>query len=212
MQESQRMIGHPFELEDLFTAGIGCDLGGAFLLARGLINRPAELTRLAGSFWGSNSYQAVDVAKNRLDAIAGVSCLGVGFILQATGYIATLSRPHQTRTGIEDVLVAIVVSATALVLTIIVGTWLRKLRLLPLLIEMSRYTMFEQREDFPRAVLLPGWLEALGRTRIEGEDDLAFARRVSGIENMVVDVASRPGVDEIRNRLWTDPPLEGEQP
>jgi hypothetical protein len=46
------MISHALQVQDLYTAGIGCDLGGAFLLARGLIDRPAELTRLAGSFYG----------------------------------------------------------------------------------------------------------------------------------------------------------------
>lgn len=65
VRESSEMREHLFQVQDFWTAGLGCDLGGAFLLARGLINRPAELTRLAGSFWGSNHYQALSVARNR---------------------------------------------------------------------------------------------------------------------------------------------------
>jgi len=53
------MGAHYLQVQDLWAAGLGCDLGCAFLLARGLINGPAELTRLAGSFYGSNRYQAL---------------------------------------------------------------------------------------------------------------------------------------------------------
>jgi hypothetical protein len=58
------MVSGYFQLQDFYVAGGACDLGGALLLAHGLINGPAELTRLSGSFYGSNAYQAVSVAKN----------------------------------------------------------------------------------------------------------------------------------------------------
>ena len=86
-----------FQLQDFYTAGGGADLGGAFLLARGLINRPAELTRLAGSFWGSNSYQAVSVAKNRLDALVGIVGIGAGFALAVAGRTQSSSVNWATR-------------------------------------------------------------------------------------------------------------------
>jgi hypothetical protein len=143
-----------FQLQDFYVAGGGCELGGALLLARGLINRPAELTRLSGSFYGSNAYQAISVAKNRLDALVGILGLGVGFTLAVVGYLAGLATGHPLRTGTGEVLVRAAVALLAVTLTLIVGHLYRRSRLLPFLIEMSRFTMDEQRMQFPRAALL----------------------------------------------------------
>jgi hypothetical protein len=151
------------QIQDFYTAGGGCDLGGAFLLARGLINRPAELTRLAGSFWGSNSYQAVGVAKNRLDALVGLVGIGAGFTLAVIGYLASLASPHPVRTGTGEVLVGAALALLALGLTITTGHLYRRSHLLPLLIEMSRFTMKEERMECPRAALLPDWVGARAR-------------------------------------------------
>ena len=61
------------QLDDLFTAGIGCDLAGAWLLARGLIATPEQLTRFSTAFWDSNRYLAINVAKNRTTLSAASS-------------------------------------------------------------------------------------------------------------------------------------------
>lgn len=201
-----------FQLQDFYTAGVGCDLGGAFLLARGLINRPVELTRLAGSFWGSNAYQAISIAKNRLDAVAGVLGLGAGFTLAIVGYLAALATPHATRTGTPEALVGAALAVLALALTLAAGHLYRRFRLMPLLIEMARFTMHEERMDFPRAVLLPGWLVALGHNRQEGEDDLAFVRRVAKVDDLIVDVSQTAAFPYPRTRRASEPPLEGEPP
>lgn len=157
-----------FQLQDFYTAGGGCDLGGAFLLARGLINRPGELTRLAGSFWGSSPYQAISVAKNRLDALVGIFGIGSGFTLAVVGYLASLATRHPLRTGTGEVLVGAALTCLALGLTVTSGLLYRRLRLLPLLIEMSRFTLNEERMQYPRAALLPSWLEALGHEAPRG--------------------------------------------
>ena len=198
------------QVQDLFTAGIGFDLGGAYLLARGLINPPSELVRLAGSFWGSNRFQAINVAKSRLDAIAGVAGLFAGFILQAVGYVASLSASHVTRTGVEEAAAGALLALLTLAVMLSAGAAYRRFRLIPLLVEMGRWTLDDERREYPSASLLPGWIEALGHDRQDGEDDLAFVRRVAHIENLVVNVNPRPGTSETRWRLWTEPPLEGE--
>lgn len=204
------MREHLFQVQDLWTAGLGCDLGGAFLLARGLINGPAELTRLAGSFWGSNRYQALSVARNRLDAIAGVTGLLAGFGLQAVGYIVSLATSHRLSTGDREAVVAAALAIAAAVATVLCGNMLRKTRLVPLLVEMAHYTMDEERMEFPRAALLPGWLEALGREREDGEDDLSYVRRVVGVEDLIVDVSGTSQYPA-RTRRATAAPLPGER-
>ncbi|MFL5964071.1 MAG: hypothetical protein ACJ757_14380 [Gaiellaceae bacterium] len=203
------MLGSP-QIQDFYVAGGGCDLGGAFLLARGLINRPAELTRLAGSFWGSNSYQAVDVAKNRLDALAGLLGIGAGFTLAIIGYLASLASPHSVRTGTTEVLVGAALALLALALTTTTGHLYRRSHLLSLLIEMSRFTMKEERMDWPRAALLPHWMEALGHERHEGEDDRAYVRRVAKVNDLTVDVSQTAEFPYARTRRASEPPLRGE--
>ncbi len=181
-------------------------------LARGLINRPAELTRLAGSFWGSNSYQAVGVAKNRLDALVGLVGIGAGFTLAIIGYLASLASPHPVRTGTTEVLVGAALALLALGLTITTGHLYRRSHLLPLLIEMSHFTMKEERMEWPRAALLPDWMEALGHERHEGEDDLAYVRRVAKVDDLTVDVSQTAEFPYLRTRRASEPPLQGEPP
>jgi hypothetical protein len=201
-----------FQLQDFYTAGVGCDLGVAFLLARGLINRPAELTRLSGSFYSSNAYQAISVAKNRLDALVGVLGLGLGlgFALAVVGYLAALATPHVARTGTPEVLVGAAVAVLGIGLTLAAGQLHRRFHLVPLLIEMSRYTMFEERMEFPRVTLLPSWLEALGHDRADGEADLDFVRRVTKVNDLTVDVTQTAEFPYPRTRRASEPPLDGE--
>lgn len=200
------------QVQDFWAAGLGFDLGGAFLLARGLINDPAELTRLAGSFYGSRLYQALSVARNRLDGICGVTALLLGFGLQAVGYIVTLASPHRLHTGLTTALVAAAFAVLALVAAVAAGNYVRRARFIPLLIEMSHFTMDGRRMEFPRAALLPDWLETLGEERRLKESNLAFVRRTVGVEDLIVDVPARPGIKEERMRRASEPLLEGEPP
>jgi hypothetical protein len=100
----------------------------------------------------------------------------------------------------------------ALVLTLVGGQLYRRSRLLALLIEMSHFTMDDRRMEFPRATLLPRWLEALGHAREEGEDDLAFARRVAKVDDLTVDVTQTAESPYPRTRRASEPALEGEPP
>ncbi len=76
------MILDHLQLTDFFTTGLGFDLAGALLVARGLIADPAELNRITESFYGSNPYQAVSAARDRIDALSGLASLALGFVLE----------------------------------------------------------------------------------------------------------------------------------
>jgi hypothetical protein len=197
------------QLQDFFTAGLGFDLGGAFLLARGLISSPAQLNQKAGSFYGSNAYLAVSVARDRIDALSGVSALAIGFLLQTVGYLAILAAEHTERAGRKEAFVGAVLVLGALAITIVVGWFRRQRELMPTVVGMSRYTFDGTRLDYPQATLLIKRLEVLGQHRNAGEDDLAFAKRVSGVSNLIVEDVDNLGS---RRRLWTDPPLPPRKP
>jgi hypothetical protein len=184
--DSGQMTCDYFQLEDFFTAGIGCDLGGAFLLARGLINSPAELMRSATAFFDSNRQIALSGAKNRLDAIAGMIGLLVGFSLQAVGYVASLATSHTLRTGASEALVGTGLAALALSVTLITAALVRKYRLIPLLTEMARWRV-DRRFEFPLATALHGFLRAAGFAPHQGEDALAFVRRVANVDDLIVE-------------------------
>ena len=138
--------------------------------------------------------------------------LGAGFTLAIVGYLAALATPHATRTGTPEVLVGAGLALLALGLTLAAGHLYRRLRLMPVLIEMARFTMHEERMELPRATLLPGWLEALGHDRREGEDDLSFVRRVAKVDDLTVDVSQTAEFPYPRTRRTSEPPLEGEPP
>jgi hypothetical protein len=92
-------MSHWLSLEDLFVAGIGFDLAGALLLARGLLVDPREFVRRASSAWGVSSVSIGSQANNRIDASFGAAGLVVGFLLQATGYEVTLARGARVATS-----------------------------------------------------------------------------------------------------------------
>lgn len=198
------MVCDWFQLEDLFVAGLGCDVAGAYLLARGLITSPADLTRNSSSFYDSNSYLAVSVARDKIDGISGLLGLSIGFVLQAAGYLASLGTDSSTATGWPQALVGGALLLLGFLVVMAAGWLHRKLRLLPTLVEMSHYLVDGTREEFSRAALLPDWLKAAGYERRRNDDDLAFARRTAGVQDLIVDVTGE------RKRRATDPPLPGE--
>lgn len=198
-----------FQLQDLWTAGLGCDLGGAILLARGLVGHPSQLSRNAGTFFGSGPYQVIGAARDRIDAITGLTGLGAGFVLQATGYIAGLSTPHMTKTGSREAMVGAGFGALTLILVLAAGWLHRRLRLTPTVVEMAKYTFDGTRLEYPQATLLPDWLRALKYEQRHGEDDLAFVSGAVGVKNLIVEDVDTIGS---RRRLWTDPPLPPRPP
>src|SRR5689334_5258333 len=115
------MVGGSFQVQYLYTAGIGFDLGGAYLLARGLIATPRMLALVSGSYYGSNAYLGVSVARDRLDAISGVSALALGFSVQLVGYLLVLDKVFAQHHGSVNVLFGLACAAVAVALTVAAG-------------------------------------------------------------------------------------------
>jgi hypothetical protein len=107
-----------FAVTDLFLVGTGLDLLGGMLLAKGLLVAMPVLAIRSGTFWGGNPTVAVGAIEDRADALAGLVILGLGFTLQASGYVATLAAepkvPASTSRALMALaLVAITVTAAA---------------------------------------------------------------------------------------------------
>jgi hypothetical protein len=74
-----------FALSDFFVVGLGCDLFGAWLLARGVIADPSVIVLRTGNYWGGNPAATVAAADGRVDARFGVGVPLIGYALQALG-------------------------------------------------------------------------------------------------------------------------------
>jgi hypothetical protein len=98
---------------DLFVVGLGFDMIGAVLLAKGLLINPATIYKVAGTFWGLNVGDAVDRASNRVDAKFGVGCLVGGFLFQAVGYTVALAGADAS-TGADRAITAVALMALAM--------------------------------------------------------------------------------------------------
>lgn len=71
---------------DLFPVGLGLDLAGATLLARGLFTRPDEFARRFIASRNSFNRFSVRAAEDRAD-VAAVAVLFCGFLAQGIGYV-----------------------------------------------------------------------------------------------------------------------------
>lgn len=76
-------------ITDFFVVGIGLDIVGAWLVARGLLLPPPAL-KTFGTHAGIGAADVVDRARNRVDAQFGVGLLLLGFAIQLVGYLLIL--------------------------------------------------------------------------------------------------------------------------
>jgi hypothetical protein len=74
-------------LTDLFVGGLGIEVVGAILIARGLLAR-FSLVKSFGTWGGMGFFDVVDRTRNRVDAFFGVGYLLIGVLAQIVGYLA----------------------------------------------------------------------------------------------------------------------------
>lgn len=187
-------------VDDLFVAGIGLDIVGAYLLGRGVVASPATIMRRSRAHWNLSPPLLVDQAEARADGRAGFAVLGAGFGVQALGYVLSLGLSAGdpgsgwARAGIA---VACGVAAAALAWT----TWrlTRIRRLKRQLVELARIDLDSgQRHAKPAANLLCmlgqacDWPLTLAELGLDGNE--LYCRRVFGVTD-----------------TWSDPRLKGPQ-
>ena len=121
------MVGDFFSLSDLFVVGIGFDLAGAFMLAKGLLMSPRQMLGggLNAAGQGYSPATIYERARDFVDARTGICSLVVGFLLQAAGYLVLLSTDVNETTGARKVIGAIVLALVAMGLVIGLHFWKR---------------------------------------------------------------------------------------
>jgi hypothetical protein len=78
---------NPLGLGDLFALGVGLDIGGGYLVARGLIASPGDILRrtLNGEDFFLPDVVASQIT-DKADAISGLFALLSGFLIQVAAY------------------------------------------------------------------------------------------------------------------------------
>ena len=76
----------PEWISNLTVIGLAYDMVGVVLVAVGVFWKSARnIANEAGTFWSSNPYQLLSIAKSQVDTIAGLILLVMVFFLQILG-------------------------------------------------------------------------------------------------------------------------------
>lgn len=178
-------------ITDLFIVGLGLDIAGAVLLAKGLLLDTPAIAAL-GTWNGVGFGATVERCRDRVHAEIGLSALGFGFLFQAVGYGAILSGARQASGASE------VVAAAALTVFAVAGValfWWRsqepRLKRLLVAVALATPKSHETDEEYeggwtnPRTMLLinlakaAGWPPEAGDHFDQGVD--VFVWRVFGV-------------------------------
>jgi hypothetical protein len=149
-----------FSADDLFTAGIGFDVVGAVLLAKGLlVSATQSFRRSYVGFGGWGFGQLVTRAEDWIDGWLGASSLVLGFLLQLIAYALVIGRA-KVQTGVGPAMVAAAFAAVAVLLVLAVWLSLRSRLLRWRCVSLSRVRSSDGRPD---AYMLTGAAKELGQ-------------------------------------------------
>lgn len=170
-------------LLDLFVLGIGFDLAGGFLIARGLLLSPAQLKHF-GTWGGIGAASVVDRARNRVDALFGLILLFAGFSIQLLAYLLELSGSGYSH-GASRLHLGLSLAVLAVGLSLGAWTLLRHRLLNRLLVRIALAPLSDDRPagwNPDNLASLLDYAESDRRAREPGESDRDYLARVFDVE------------------------------
>ena len=173
-----------FSYEDIFVAGIGFDIAGAYLLARGLIQSPPRILILSSSFFGFNPAQVVARIEDKVSAYFGVSTLVLGFLAQLVGYVLDLALRSAPPASPARAYVAVGVAASAIAVVIGVYRSLRRPLGRRAIFDIAHFGTSGKQPD-PYGHSLKALGTAFGYPTLESESDQAYAKRVWHVDKII---------------------------
>lgn len=170
-------------LADLFVFGLGCDIAGAYLVARGLLASNEEILNSSGTFLGFNPRLVVARARDKVAAQFGIGSLLTGFLLQGVAYVLTVADGTEPSPGDSGAAAfATVVGISAIVAVLGVYAAARRRLERRLLIDIASHDR-NGRTPRPQAETLrllgSYWSDV---EAADGEDHVSYARRAFGVE------------------------------
>lgn len=174
----------PFAIEDLFTAGLGLDIAGAYLLARAVNTSSEVIAASSATVYGSNTYLLVKQVEDKVDGKSGLVALVSGFVVQVCAYIVTLSSPELSASGfgLASALFAALSAVCSGVIALALWAFLRRPLRRRELVELARVSKSFTREPRPYAATLLRFGKALGQEPRTDETESAYAKRVWNVD------------------------------
>jgi hypothetical protein len=183
MMSGLTLAASVFHITDLFVVGIGFDIAGAYLLARGLLINPHGLYvrfTIAGA-----GTRFVDEAKDRVMAVVGLGALVFGFTIQALGYALSLAVEPPDDKSVRSALVAVGLATLAVLMIVGVERITRRRRLRSLFLAIARADPIgDGPVGAPTVRILVTGAPGIGVERENDESDEAYARRAFGVEHV----------------------------
>lgn len=172
-----------FHVTDLFAVGIGFDIAGAYLLARGLlINANGLYVRFTLAGAGT---RFVDEAKDRVMAVIGLGALVFGFTIQALGYALSLAVEPPDDKSVTAALLAVGLATLAVLVIVGVERITRHRRLRSLFMAIARADpVGDGPAGAPTVRILVTGAPGIGVERENDESDETYARRAFGVEHV----------------------------
>jgi hypothetical protein len=176
---------HPsFGYEDLFLAGLGFDIAGAYLVSRGLLQRIPQLATAGATMYALERPKAPYAVDDRVRGTVGLVALVIGFALQAAGYSDTLARHHVLHYGKSEALTGL---ALALGIALLICVFERTIR--PrwrnrILIRVARfdYTGVTLLREKPIAHVLQAFGEQVGNKPLHDESSVEYCLRIFHVD------------------------------
>jgi len=168
-----------FSYEDIFVAGIGFDIAGAVLLAKGLLLSSRHILSISSTYLGFNSQEIVSRVEDKVSTYFGVGALVLGFLLQLAGYaldLALRSAPPASpiRGGLAFAVVGFVIVFVVLFYRLSLPAW--RMRFLFDIAHYDNDHSTKQAHPYGRRLVFFG--EKIGFPIKDDESEVDYARRV----------------------------------
>jgi hypothetical protein len=172
--------------EDIWVAGIGFDIAGAVLLAKGLLLSPGKILGLSATYAGFNPHEIVARAEDRASTLVGVAALVTGFLLQLTGYLIDLAARSTPPASFTRAAVALTIALIAIVVAVSVYSLTRPWLLRRLLLRIAAHHGLPDRQEHPYGMYLLHFGPLIGEPGPLGHESQAeYAKRVWKVDQIV---------------------------
>lgn len=170
-------------VQDFFAVGLGLDLAGGYLVARGLLADEADIATSRTIAW-MGAQATVSKVSDRVDARFGLLYLLLGFGLQVVGYIAEEAGLEPGPTGWPPALTFLLLTAVALVAALLVHRRLAPALTRALALRVARLDGYGLPASEPNGRELMELGVKLGTEAMQGESYGEYAQRFWKIDRV----------------------------
>jgi len=178
------VLSDVISFEDVFIAGIGFDIAGAVLLAKGLLLSAFQIWNVSAPRLDYSAPAIVARVEDKVSTYVGVVALVLGFFCQLLGYVLELATrsPSGAAAG-RGWPLAFVIAGFAVSLVALIYRGLRPSLRKRFLLEVAHYAPSGKKRAHPYGPLLMSFGAEIGSPVRDGEAEDDYAKRVWKVDN-----------------------------